>query len=84
MNYIPTRLKKFPASVPMNIREAVLVAADALNRIREEKASQKTAHAETEQEENLQEPAPAPAEVIVPPPKQHRIPLRTQIIFPKS
>lgn len=44
MNYIPTRLKKFPASVPMNIREAVLVAADALNRIREEKASLKAAH----------------------------------------
>ena len=68
MNYIPTRLKKFPASVPMNIREAVLVVADALNRIR------KTAHAETEQEENPQDSALAPAEVINPPPKHRGIP----------
>ena len=77
MNYIPTRLKKFPASVPMNIREAALVVADALNRIREEKASLKAAHPETEQEENPQEPAPAPAVAIVPPPRRRGRPRKT-------
>ena len=36
MSYSPAQTKRFPASVPMNIREAVLIATQAMKRIREE------------------------------------------------
>ena len=36
MSYTPPQTKRFPASVPMNIREAVLIATQAMKRIRED------------------------------------------------
>ena len=80
------RLKHFPKTVPMNIREAVLVATQAINRIRASKAVQKAmASNKDEQKEANPEPAPAPApeqEVKVPAPTKRRKP-RAEIIFKK-
>jgi hypothetical protein len=57
----PERLKHFPKTVPMNIREAVLITAQALKRIYE------AAHQKTEVAgEKPQEPASA-QEAVLPP-----------------
>ena len=59
----PERLKHFPKTVPMNIREAVLVTAEAMKRIRKIKAAQKAAPTNEEvQKEASPEPAPAPVQ----------------------
>ena len=50
----PERLKHFPQTVPMNIREAILVVAHVLNRIQTGKATKETA------EEEIPKPAPVP------------------------
>lgn len=82
----PERLKHFPKTVPMNIREAVPVTAQALNRIRASKATQNaTPSNEAEKEEATPEPAPAPAPVQenkVPAPAKHRGP-HAEIIIKK-
>ena len=50
----PERLKHFPKTVPMNIREAILVVAHVLNRIQTGKATKETAEGE------IPKPAPVP------------------------
>ena len=90
INIDPERLKHFPKTVPMNIREAVLVIAEAMKRIRKIKAAQKAAPTNEEVlKEAPPEPAPAPAapapvqEDKVPAPAKRRKP-RAEIIFKKS
>ena len=76
----PERLKHFPKTVPMNIREAILIVIQALPRILSERKNQKAMTATDEQgepEEMNQKPAPAPA-----PAKRHGP--RAEIIFKKS
>ena len=76
----PERLKNFPRSVPMNIREAVLILSKAVSRILTERKNQKAMTAtdeKSEPEEMIQKPAPAPA------PSKCRGP-RAEIIFKKS
>ena len=73
MSDIPTQHKHFPASVPMNIREAVLIATQAMKRIREETIAN---------EKKKPEPASMPA-FIAPSPKRRGRP-RAQIINAKS
>ena len=51
----PDRLNRFPKTVPMNIREAILITGQALKRIREEAAKKAAAAGE-----KPQEPDPAP------------------------
>ena len=86
----PERLKHFPKTVPMNIREAVLVTAEAMKRIRKIKAAQKAAPTNEEvQKEASPEPAPAPAapapvqEDKTPAPAKRRKP-HAEIIIKKS
>ena len=74
----PDRLNRFPKTVPMNIREAILITGQALKRIREEAAKKAAAAGE-----KLQEPAPAP-EVILPPPKKKRGRPRAKVVYAKS
>ena len=50
----PERLKHFPKTVPMNIREAILVVAHVLNRIQTGKATKEAG------EEEIPKPAPVP------------------------
>ena len=57
----PDRLNRFPKTVPMNIREAILVVAQILIRIHMEQAT-KTAPLECGQKEAITEPAPAPVQ----------------------
>ena len=76
--FTPDELNHFPASVPMNIREAILIAGQALKRIREEAAKMAAAAGE-----NPQEPAPAP-EVILPPPRKKRGRPRAKVVYEKS
>ena len=76
--FLPEELKHFPASVPMNIREAILITGQALKRIREEAAKKAAAVGE-----NPQEPAPAP-EVILPPPKQKDGHISAKVVYAKS
>lgn len=83
----PERLKHFPKTVPMNIREAVLVTAEAMKRIRKIKAAPKAAPTNEEvQKEASPEPAPAPAVPVqedkTPAPAKRRKP-RAEIIFKK-
>ncbi len=83
----PERLKHFPKTVPMNIREAVLVTAEAMKRIRKIKAAKKVAPTNEEvQKEASPEPAPAPAVPVqedkTPAPAKRRKP-RAEIIFKK-
>ena len=73
MSYSPAQTKRFPASVPMNIREAVLIATQAMKRIREEAIAN---------EKKKPEPVFVPA-VIVPSSKRRGRP-RANIIFTKS
>ena len=51
----PERLKHFPKTVPMNIREAILVVAHVLNRIQTGKATKEAG------EEEIPKPAPVPS-----------------------
>ena len=79
----PERLKHFPQTVPMNIREAILVVAQILIRIRMEQAT-KTAPLKCGQKEAITEPAPAPVqESKAPSPSKRRGP-HAEIIFKKS
>ena len=74
------RLKHFPKTVPMNIREAILIVIQALPRILTERKNQKAMTAtdeKSEPEEMIQKPAPAPA------PSKRRGP-HAEIIFRKS
>ena len=76
----PDRLKHFPKTVPMNIREAILIVIQALPRILTERKNQKAMTAtdeKSEPEEMIQKPAPAPA------PSKRRGP-HAEIIFKKS
>ena len=76
----PERLKHFPKTVPMNIREAILIVIQALPRILTERKNQKAITATDEQnepEEKNQESAPVPA-----PSKRHGP--HAEIIFMKS
>ena len=60
----PDRLNRFPKTVPMNIREAILIVIQALPRILTERKNQKAMTAtdeKSEPEEMIQKPAPAPA-----------------------
>ena len=81
----PERLKHFPKTVPMNIREAVLVIAEAMKRIRTIKAAQKAAPTNEEvQKEATPEPELAPVqEAKVPAPAKRHGP-HAEIIFKKS
>ena len=79
----PDRLNRFPKTVPMNIREAILVVAQILIRIHMEQAT-KTAPLECGQKEAITEPAPAPVqEGKAPSPSKRRGP-HAEIIFMKS
>ena len=79
----PDRLNRFPKTVPMNIREAILVVAQILIRIHMDQAT-KTAPLECEQKDAIPETAPAPVqEDKVPAPAKRRKP-RAEIIFKKS
>ena len=79
----PDRLNRFPKTVPMNIREVILVVAKILIRIHMEQAT-KTTPLECEQKDAIPETAPAPVqEAKVPAPAKHRKP-RAEIIFKKS
>ena len=76
----PDRLNRFPKTVPMNIREAILIVIQALPRILTERKNQKAMTAtdeKSEPEEMIQKPAPAPA-----PAKRHGP--HAEIIFMKS
>ena len=71
----PERLKHFPKTVPMNIREAVLVTAEAMKRIRKIKAAQKAAPSNEEVlKEANPEPAPAPAPAAPAPVQEDKVP----------
>ena len=74
----PDRLNRFPKTVPMNIREAILITGQALKRIREEAAKKAAAAGE-----NPQEHDPAP-EVILPPPRKKRGRPRAKVVYAKS
>ena len=79
----PDRLNRFPKTVPMNIREAILVVAQILIRIHLEQAT-KTAPLECGQKEAITEPAPALVqEGKAPSPSKRRGP-HAEIIFMKS
>ena len=79
----PERLKHFPKTVPMNIREAILVVAQILIRIHMDQAT-KTAPLECEQKDAIPETAPAPVqEGKAPSPSKRRGP-HAEIIFMKS
>ena len=51
----PERLKHFPKTVPMNIREAILIVIHVLPRIQAGKATKRDV------EEKITKPAPVPA-----------------------
>ena len=74
----PDRLNRFPKTVPMNIREAILITGQALKRIREEAAKKAAAAGE-----KPQEPAPV-SEVILPPPRKKRGRPRAKVVYEKS
>ena len=76
--FTPDELKHFPSSVPMNIREAILIAGQALKRVREEAAKKAAAAGETPLE-----PSPV-SEVILPPPRKKRGRPRAKVVYAKS
>lgn len=78
------RLKHFPKTVPMNIREAILIVIQALPRILTERKNQKAMTAKDEQnepEEKNQESAfvPAPAPV-----KRGGCRIRAEVVYAKK
>ena len=78
----PDRLNRFPKTVPMNIREAVLVATQALNRIRASKAAKKAMASNKDEQKVVTALIPV-QEVKVPAPAKRRGP-HAEIIFEKS
>ena len=81
----PERLKHFPKTAPMNIREAVLVLAEAMKRIRKIKAAQKSAPTNEEvQKEASPEPAPAPAPAVPAPAQEDKVPAPTKRRKPRA
>ena len=80
----PERLKHFPRSVPMNIREAVLILSKAVSRILTERKNQKAMTATDEQnepEEKNQESAPVPAPAPV---KRVGCRIRAEVVYAKK
>ena len=80
----PERLNHFPRSVPMNIREAVLILSKAVSRILTERKNQKAMAATDEQnepEEKNQEPAPVPAPAPV---KRSGCRIRAEVVYAKK
>ena len=80
----PERLKHFPRSVPMNIREAVLILSKAVSRILTERKNQKAMAATDEQnepEEKNQESAPVPAPAPV---KRGGCRIRAEFVYAKK
>ena len=77
----PEQLKNFPASVPMNIREAILLTVHGLKRIRGEAA--KKAEAAEEKPQETQEPAPVEV-IVLPQPKRRGRPSAKVIYAKKS
>jgi len=77
------RLKRFPRSVPMNIREAVLILSKAVSRILTERKHKKTMAATDEQnesEEKTLETAPVPAPASV---KRGGCRIRAEVVYAK-
>ena len=78
------RLKHFPKTVPMNIREAVLILSKAVSRILTEQKNQKAVNAtdeKSEPEEKIQEPAPVPAPAPV---KRSGCRIRAEVVYAKK
>ena len=78
------RLKNFPRSVPMNIREAVLILSKAVSRILTERKNQKAMAATDEQnepEEKNQESAPVSAPAPV---KRGGCRIRAEVVYAKK
>ena len=78
------RLNRFPKTVPMNIREAVLILSKAVSRILTERKNQKAMAATNEQnepEEKNQESAPVPAPVPV---KRVGCRIRAEVVYAKK
>jgi len=77
------RLKHFPKTVPMNIREAILIVIQALPRILTERKNQKAMTAIDEQnepEEKNQETAPVPDPAPV---KRSGCRIRAEVVYAK-
>ena len=78
------RLKHFPKTVPMNIREAILIVIQALPRILAERKNQKAmtaADEKSEPEEMIQKPAPVPAPAPV---KRSGCRIRAEVVYAKK
>lgn len=78
------RLKHFPKTVPMNIREAILIVIQALPRILTERKNQKAMTAtdeKSEPEEMIQKPAPVPAPAPV---KRGGCRIRAEVVYAKK
>ena len=78
------RLKHFPKTVPMNIREAILIVIQVLPRILTERKNQKAMTAIDEQnepEEKNQESASVPAPAPV---KRGGCRIRAEVIYAKK
>jgi len=78
------RLKHFPKTVPMNIREAILIVIQALPRILTERKNQKAMAATDEQnepEEKTLETAPVPAQAPV---KRVGCRIRAEVVYAKK
>ena len=78
------RLKNFPRSVPMNIREAILIVIQSLPRILTERKNQKAMTAideQNEQEEKNQESASVPAPAPV---KRGGCRIRAEVVYAKK
>ena len=76
------RLKHFPKTVPMNIREAILIVIQALPRILTERKNQKamtTTDEQNEPEEKNRESVPAPAPV-----KRVGCRIRAEVVYAKK
>ena len=80
----PDRLNRFPKTVPMNIREAVLILSKAVSRILTERKNHKAMAATDEQnepEEKNQESAPVPAPAPV---KRVGCRIRAEVVYAKK
>ena len=78
------RLKHFPKTVPMNIREAILILSKAVSRILTERKNHKAMAATDEQnepEEKNQESAPVPAPAPV---KRVGCRIRAEVVYAKK
>ena len=77
------RLKNFPRSVPMNIREAILIVIQSLPRILTERKNQKAMAATDEQNELEEKPletAPVPPQAPV---KRVGCRIRAEVVYAK-